>query len=698
MFNPRTDPWAHSRKSLVRSDPIIFAGGVDVVTPPFQLKPGMCRAAQNFEAYIYGGYRRIDGYERFDGRAKPSAATYTIVACSSITGGAVGNTLTGATSGATGKIIAITNTYFVVTQTALVYQAENLNVGAGTIAVSTGAGVINGASTPKLHAQYTNLAADVYRALITAVPGSGSVLGVFTYSDTVYAIRNNAGATAAVLHKESTSGWTAVALGRELLFTGGTSSTVADGATLTGATSGASAVVKRQTIRTGTIGASTAVGSFVFASVTAGPFQNGENLQVGGVTKAVANGADAAITLLPGGRYECIVTNFGGSTTTKRVYGCDGVNLAFEFDGMTYVPIRTGMTVDAPNHIAAHLNYLFLSFLASVQFSSVGAPYGWSPLLGATELGMGENVSGFQVQPGGTTSGTLAIFTTGKLAILYGTSSSTWLLVSYRDRLGAMPYTMQTLAQTLFLDTQGVTNIATAQEYGNFAHAVISDAVKSMLTGWRPAAIASTVSRDLAQYRLFFSNGYGLYFTVINNKLAGIMPVLFPNIVHCAWSDVNSDGTEVSYFGDTSGYVHQMNKGTSFDGAAIEARIDLAYNFSKSARTVKKYRDATLEISGGGYAEFAFGYSLGYGSTSLFQPASQSLITNFSPSSAWDTAGITWDSNLVWDGTTLLPSVLLMEGEAENVSISIASNDDEWAPFVISGGLIHYSPRREIRG
>ena len=677
----------------VKSEPIIFAGGLDSVTPPFSLAPGFCRAAQNFECSIFGGYRRIPGYERFDGRTKPSDATYAIVAATSITGGAVGNTLTGSTSGATGQIIAITGTYFVVTLTVGTYQAENLNVGAGTIAVSTGAGVIGGAATPKLNAQYKNLAADVYRALIAAPTGSGSILGGFLFEDDVYCFRNNAGGTAAGLFKESTSGWSAVALGRELKFTGGTSTTVADGATLTGASSGASAVVRRQAIRTGTIAGSNAAGSFVFATVT-GAFTNGENLQVGGVTKAVANGVDAAITLLPGGRYETVKANFGGSTTTKRVYGCDGVNRAFEFDGTVFVPITTGMTTDAPDHIAAHVNHLFLSFGASVQFSSVGSPYFWAPLTGATELAMGDDVTGFAVQPASSTSGSLAIFTTGKMSVLYGTGSASWSLLPFRDEFGAMPWTIQNLSQTMFLDAQGLTNIATVQAYGNFSYATFSNRVKDTLNGWRITAIASCISRDLSQYRLFFSNGYALYVTFNGNKVVGIMPMLFLHTVSCSWSDKMADGSEVIFFGATDGKVYQMDRGTSFDGSAIEAYINLAYNFSKSARTAKLYRDAALEISGNGYAEYAFGYSLAYGATDTLQPTSQTLVTSFS-SRMWD-AGYVWEVG-VWDGVTLMPSTMSMDGEGENVSVAITSNEDYFDPFTVSGGVINYTPRRTLR-
>lgn len=669
-------------------------GGLDVMTPPFQLKPGLLRDCQNFECSIFGGYRRIAGYERYDGHARPSDQLYAVLTCSSITGGSVGNTLHGATSGATGIILAKTATQFILTKITGTFIAENLNVGAGTIGVSTGGTVTGGESNAKLNAQYIDLAADYYRTLISAIPGSGKVLGVWLYNDVVYGFRNNGGGTAAAMYASSASGWTAVSLGYELPFKTG-SAVIAEGNTVVGGTSGASAVVTRVRLESGTWGAGTAAGGLIFASITGGPFQNGENLKVGGATKAVANGPSQAITLQPNGRYEFVNDNFTGSMATKRMYGCDGVNRAFEFDGTVFVPINTGMAVDKPTHIIGHLYHLFLSFYGSVQFSAAGDAYVWSPVVGAGEIAMGSAITGFAVQSGGTTAAALAVFTAGKLSILYGSGASTFSLVTFRDEIGSYPYTMQNIAQTIFLDLQGITDIVTTLNFGNFNYAVIANQVRSLINSLRATAIASAVSRNLGQYRLFFSGGQGVYLAMIGRTVIGVTPVLFPHPVRCACSDKYADGTEGLFFGDANGYVYQLDKGTSFDGNDIEAYIDLAYCFSGGARLLKGYADATLELSGSGYAEFNFGYSLGYGVTDVIQQQTQLVVSNFS-SQAWDAAGVNWDS-FTWDGRVLSPSVLEVNGEAENVSLSLRSVGDYFQPFTVTGAVIHYKPRREMR-
>lgn len=675
----------------VKTDFIGLQGGLDQITPPLSRKPGMLRSSQNFEARIGGGYRRIPGYERSDGRTSPSSGQYAIIAATITGSAATGNTLTGATSGATGVIIALPGGSFVLTKVVGTFvSAENLNVGGPTIAVSTSAAVISGAATALLHATYNNLAADQYRADIGAVPGSGDILGGFRFNNVTYAFRNNAGGTAAVLYKSSTSGWVLVAFEYQVTYTVGSgAATIIDGGTLT--QGGVTATIRRVLVRTGSLTGGTAAGTLVISVAAGGNFAAGA-ATVGAGTLTLS-GAEAAITLSPSGRFETVKANFGGAANTTRVYGCDGVNKAWEFDGTYFVPIPTGMTTDAPSFIGAHKNHLFLSFVGSIQHSSPGAPYTWSVVTGASEIAMGDTVTGFMKQPGFETGSALAIFTRNRTSILYGSSVSDWNLVAYRDELGAYGYTIQDIGQSVFLDDRGVQFLQTSQAFGNFAHAAITNLVLDFINAYRTLAVASCISRDLSQYRLFFTNNRALYITVAGNKIVGCMPQLFVDAVKCVWSAEDTDGSEVIFFGSADGLVFQMEKGTSFDGDDMEFFFEPAYNFCGSPRVNKRFRDTTLEIEGDSYAAFSIGYSLGYGSTSIPQPATQTVTADFS-SAQWD--AFTFDS-AYWDGTTLAPSTIAMEGEAENYSLALRGTADYIAPFSITGVVTHYTPRKLLR-
>jgi hypothetical protein len=64
------------RPSRLESTYFPFEGGVNMVDPSLSLEPGELVAADNFEIDIRGRYRRMDGYERFDGQVLPSEVVF----------------------------------------------------------------------------------------------------------------------------------------------------------------------------------------------------------------------------------------------------------------------------------------------------------------------------------------------------------------------------------------------------------------------------------------------------------------------------------------------------------------------------------------------------------------------------------------------------------------------------------------------
>ena len=64
------------RPSRLESTYFPFEGGVNMVDPSLSLQPGELVAADNFEIDIRGRYRRMDGYERFDGQVLPSEVVF----------------------------------------------------------------------------------------------------------------------------------------------------------------------------------------------------------------------------------------------------------------------------------------------------------------------------------------------------------------------------------------------------------------------------------------------------------------------------------------------------------------------------------------------------------------------------------------------------------------------------------------------
>lgn len=669
---------------------IRLGGGLDQVTPTLSLPPGVVRRAANFECSINGGYTRITGYERFSGLPSPSAANYNILVCTFTDQVAVGQTVTGSVSGASGKVIAVTSSTLVITrETSFFLAGDVLNDGSGFVGTVT---AVQGVAADGLtDAQYRNLAADDYRADIQAVPGSGPILGVAYYNGVVYAWRNNTGGTAAVMYKSSSTGWIAITLGQVMTFNQGMLG-IADGMTLTGQNSGATCVVARTVLEDGSWASHDAAGQLILSSTT-GTFHVGENLRIGATVYAHVASLATPITLAPGGRYDTTVANFGGGTANYKLYGVSGTNNAFEFNGTTYVPIRTGMAVDKPSHLCFHKQHLFLSFGASVQFSALGFPYQWTPLLGAGEIAMNAEVTNMLVLPGDQSSGALGIYTRNDTSVLYGTSSTNFSLSTFNSGTGAYAFTAQNMDQAYVLDDRGIMSLGTSLNFGNFVPASLSMNIPKFIQQHRELSVGSTVNRDKGQYRVFFSDGTALYMTVLNGKVLGSMPVQFQHNINCCIDSEAPNGGTVQFFGSTNGFVYEMDRGTSFDGEPIPANMNLVYNSIRSPRILKRYRKAAVELTGDSYAEIQFGYDLAYRSTALSQPDDRTYQNDLR-SSYWDE--MVWD-NFVWDGSDISPSEIEVTGTAENMAIRISSNSDLLQSFTVNNIIVHYTLRRGLR-
>lgn len=677
-----------------------FQSGLDTETPPWSVPDGSVRSSQNFEIDINEGYLTHAGYERFDGQAAPSAALYILLPVT-ITGSfSVGDTVTQLVSGATGVVIAVVTTNtpneLIMTKvTGAFNSSDDLQVSASTEGAA--AGDSTAAATTLLHAQYTNLAADDYRDDIAAVPGSGDIRGIWMnsgVSDTKYAFRNNAGATAVDIYKSSASGWTLIDLGEELIFTSGGTFEVKEGDTITGATSTETATVERIVLDSGTWAAGTAAGRLILSGQS-GAFQ-AEDLDVGANLNVATIAADSdPIILLPNGIFEFMSANFGGQLATKRMYGCDSVNRGFEFDGSVLVPIESGMTADTPTHVAFFKNHLFFSFAGSVQHSGPGEPYSWSPIQGAGEIATGDTVTGFMSEPGATTGATLGVYNRNTSHMLHGNDSGDWVLVKYRDEVGALAGTIQQPGITVFFDDRGITTLRTAFEHGNFNHATISSHIQSVINDKRSLSAVSCISREKDQYRLFFSDNTALYVTMRGGKSLGIMQQSLAHVVISVFSLENMAGQEEIVFGSDDGFVYQMEKGTSFDGANILSLVNIHNYYLGSLRTIKRFFTSTMQAQGTGYSEIDFSYEYNFSDVERPYPSTESIILD-STAQTWDFGE--WDDGS-WDGeeARIAPVVTKMTGSAESVSFVIQVDSDYLSPVTISGILMQYNLRRQLR-
>ena len=324
---------------------VVLRGGLDLVSSPLTVDGGRLWGCLNYEP-VEAGYRRLRGYERFDGRPQPSEADYWILRYEAGSALGLGQVVTPqavhtpnmAASATLLRVVgddggpADATGYFVLSEIVgdiadgNQIQIPPSNVGLGN-ADDTPARL--GADTLDLDLEYRDLGGfrESTLANIAVVPGSGVVRGVWYFGNALYAFRDNATETAGGMYKASAAGWAAVDLGHRVGFDAGvTRPTV--GATLTGGTTGATArlgaiVLDDATVDLEAAWDGTLEGTFWLTGLT-GVFQDNEALQVSGATVATADGVAAANTLPAGGRYDFRNHNFYGQVATREMYGVNG--------------------------------------------------------------------------------------------------------------------------------------------------------------------------------------------------------------------------------------------------------------------------------------------------------------------------------------------------------------------------------------
>lgn len=685
----------------VAIDMVLCRGGLDQITPTLSLPNTYVRNSLNFECSPTGGYTRVAGYERFNGGRSPTTRSNTDTLqfftlsgiANPITLGDMIANNTGSHS-KRGYLVYMDGLFIGVSTGGVPFNAGDpvvnytTGLSVGTVA-SLGSSPLNPEQTAIIKSQIANL----YRALIDVVPGSGPVRGVFEFYDKVYAFRDDAAdpPTSCDLWEGNGAGWVQITYFEEVSFTGGLVEPL-DFTTLT--QTGVTATIQRVVRTGGSWQNGDAVGYLIIGGRAGGNF-TGATATITGGTAVILSGAQSAVSVPPGGTYEFDEHNFGGQADTAKIYGCNGVGSAFEFNGVVLVPIRTGAAVDTPTHIMAHKGFLFLSLGSSIVHSAPGLPYDWTALSGASEIATGGDITAMISMPGGTNQATLGVFSRINTGILYGNSPADWNFVSYNTGTGAMPNSAQNMAQTFVFDDRGVNSVQTALQYGNFNQTTLTNAILPFITERINLLTATTLCRRKSQYRLFFSDGFGLYITVVNGKLSGCMPIYFPNVVTCAYEGKNSAGADVIYFGSDNGMVYQMEKGTSFDGEVIDYNLSMNFSNAKSPRTLKRYRKCVPELSApaGTFAKFNFSYVLGYDSEEYPQAGATSY-DRYVGISRWDL--FTWD-NFFWDTKGINFIECEVEGTAENIAILIEGSSDYVPEFTINSFLTHYSPRRMMR-
>lgn len=585
----------------VKLDAIPLAGGLDEASGYTAPKAGRLIGCQNFEI-VFGkpGYRRIDGYECFDGQASPAAATYYLLDFDTGTAEiAVADTVTGPSGSgyvlrvrldsgtwvggdAAGALVLAATTGSFADDDVLQVSAANKALAAGALAAAS--------SSDAAYATDLVLARTYYRGLIAKPVGEGDILGLAWYNEVAYCLRNVVGSATATLWKSSASGWTAVRTG--LRPDGALRSVVAGFTGVAGeqALYGVDAKNRPWQLKgatftflpaiydnegTSTTSLTPGAGAKAFTTTETGRvFANDDEM-------IAYSAADASIYMIG------TVTGSTGSSVTLDVTSYAGATAA------DWHICRTD-GINRPRGIAAHKNHLFLSYpKGQLQHSDLGDPMVYGATAGIVALG-DEIVDTRTLR-----SDVLAITQTSQLSLLYGSSAADWELKAHSQSSNTREGSLQEVGGNgIYLNDAGLISLAGSQAFGDFDAAnLATDAVNTMRSVMSDYRCTSLIKTD-SQYRVYGASKGVLVMTWAGGTVSP-QTVAFTRLVYDHQAVCSAVGTvggeEYVLFGTDDGWVMRERVGTTFDGENITAFLRTSYWHSKSAPQKKRMRKVTLD-------------------------------------------------------------------------------------------------------
>lgn len=670
---------------------VALNGGLDIVNMAMFARPGTARLAYNYEVAAGGGYERIAGIERFDGRTAPNLADYIYIECDApITGAVLGDTINGQTSGATGKIIYLSGNFVALTRITGTFQnAENLRLVTTVLAETV---TVDAALDGFLDNTLSALAATDYRLDVTAVPGSGPVRGLAVLNGDVFAWRNTSAGTAMAIHKATVSGWDEVDLFYELSFTTGSTepaeaSTIAQGSV--------SATVKRVVLESGDWGAGTAAGRYIISAPAGGNFSAGALSTSGaGTVPSVGTGVyhGTQIALDDGGDVRTVVTSFIGSANSQRLYGCDGVNREFEFDGTVLVPLNTGMPIRA-TAVQAHRNHLFFAYRGSLQHSGIGDPYKYTVISGASELTAGDQITDIVSVAGSEVAAALMVICENSVLVLYGDDSQNWVLKTLSRVSGGSAGAAQDIGGVVTLDQPGFVRYQPTQAFGNYRWDSLSESIEPIARGQK--AKCSVWIADKSKYRVFFEDG-----TAVCGVPGPKGRMLWTTIdygrtvVKAVHAEIA--GVPRTFVADSAGYVYECDVGRSFAGDEIEYALRLNELSQDQPEVIKQYTRLTIEAQ----PQSAFTPSVQGDFFDGDEDGDPTDLTTAVQIPSYG-QGLLYDltnfDQAYWDINETARKRFPLEGQGTSMALTIAGASDNELPHTLRAVVITYIPRRQAR-
>jgi hypothetical protein len=643
-----------------------FDGGLITNLSPLQQgvkAPGSARVLRNFEPSVEGGYRRIEGFEKYDSNLVPPYGAPVVHGASQTgTSLVIGNIHTTPVAGDTFTITGVSGTYTIDTG-GVSYDATN-NRATLTLTTSLDSSPAN-AATVTFASTTTNYILN----------------GVASWEDMVIVARNDD------LFKTTGSGYTHLNVPSygTVLVNGGSqtgTSLAVDGLTSAPQAGDVFKIDSVDLVYTVTADATVTSGASTLSINPALDSSPADN---------------AAITFLSTSRDGAVKTRFAryNFNGTEKIIMVDGANNPAIYDTATFTVLDTAPAdVTSSTFVVTFKNQLFFGKGSTLTFTAPYSDTDFTAASGGGSINVGNAITGLIVF-----RNQLIIFSERRITRLVGNTVADFNLQPITMDIGCIEEdTIQEVgADVIFLAPDGLRSLTTTDQFGDFSLAVISKPIQSEITQLvtRSTSFSSVVIREKSQYRLL---GYNTNYNA--DAALGVLATQTQQGMQWAElrgikayvSDSNYNAsTESIVFGHDDGYLYKMESGNNFNGSNIPASFStpfLPINDPRLRKTFYKmflYTDPQGSFSADVALKFDFEESgVIQPSTITFDNTSGSDVPAFYGESEFgtDTYGGTikrlFDSQLIGSGFTVS---LVFTSESTNPPYSLDALTFEYATY-----------------
>jgi hypothetical protein len=584
--------------------PFEFRGGLISNLSPLQhgiQAPGSARLLRNFEPSVEGGYRRIDGYEKYSNSIVPKYGT-PVVHGSGQSGTTliIGNLYTAPVEGDTLTIVGVTGTY-------------TIDVGGVLYNSSTRRATLTLVET--LDSSPADLAA------VTIQSTAGILCGIAAWNNYVVACRNSN------VYSSTGTTWTRINVPSY-------GTVEVDGGSQTGGTLDVKGLTEiPQPGDTFTIAGVELVYTVVSApTVTAG------DASISISPNLASSPADnATITFLTAARAlgKNRYTKYR-IATTEKILAVNGTDYPFIWDGTTFkVLTKASNDVKGAQHAVFFKNQMFFAKGDLLVFTSPYTDDDFNPANGAGSISVGNQITGLVIF-----RDQLIIFCENKIERLTGNTLADFVKQPITEKVGCIDTdTIQEISgDIIFLGPDGLRLLTGTDVFGDFSLAVISKAIQKETTDViiSNTSFSSVVIKKKSQYRLL---GYNQNVStssatgILGTQLAGSEGTYF------GWAELRgikafvadsnyNNKEELVIFANEDGYVYKMESGNSFDGENIQAVFATPYVAINDPRIRKTFYKLFIYTDPKGSITVEANLKLDFDNEGTIQPESVLLSNN----------------------------------------------------------------------